>query len=55
MNVFRAIAYLWLIIAGVIVWIIAANVDRIVNGGELLGAALIFIGVYRFWKAYRTA
>jgi hypothetical protein len=35
----------WLIIAGVLVWVLAANVDRIVNGGDALGIALIVAGV----------
>lgn len=55
MNVIRAAALLILALLGAVIWIIAAHVDRVVNGGELLGVALIAIAAYQFWKAYRTA
>lgn len=50
MNVFRAAALLFLMLIGVIILVIALSVDQIVNGGELLGIALILLGAYPFVK-----
>lgn len=55
MTVIRAAALLVMMMIGALIWVVAAHVDRIVNGGELLGISLIVIGIYQFIKAARTA
>jgi len=54
MNAFRAIALLWMILAGVIIWIISANVDRVFNGGEILALVLIVYPICSFVRAVVT-
>lgn len=39
-----------LVIVGVIIWVIAANIDRVFNGGDVLGLALFVVGIMLLTK-----
>lgn len=43
-----------LVALGVILWVVAASVDRVVNGGEALALVLIVAGIVSLVRATRS-